>query len=45
VFPDTALLQGTIRYFNEEVKEKVLGRIQEVCENVARAHGCSANVE
>lgn len=40
VFPDEALLLGTLRVYKMEIKEKVVERIKEIAESVARAHGC-----
>lgn len=45
VFPDEAVMLGTIRVYNEAVKEKVIERIGEIAESVAKAHGCKAELE
>jgi amidohydrolase len=44
VIPETAVLGGTIRTFNEEVRTKVLQRFHEVTEGVAAAFGAKATV-
>jgi amidohydrolase len=44
VIPETAVLEGTIRTFDEEVRLSVLRRFQEVTEGVAVALGAKANV-
>ncbi|MCB1270567.1 MAG: amidohydrolase [Microthrixaceae bacterium] len=45
VIPETAELVGTIRTVNELVRLGVVERVSQVCEGVAAAHGCTAEVE
>lgn len=45
VIPDRAVLQGTIRTFDEQVREKVLARFEQIVEGVANAFGTSAHVK
>ena len=45
VIPDTAVIGGTFRYFTTEVGEMIERRLTEVCEDVAKGLGCSAQVE
>jgi amidohydrolase len=45
VIPDTADLQGTIRTFKPEVRQRVVERFNQVVEGVANAMGCQAEVE
>jgi len=45
IIPDTALLQGTVRSFSQEVREKVFARIQQICNGICIAHGASFNFE
>jgi len=45
VFPDTAFMQGTIRYFNQEVCELVIQRITKIAQSTADAHGCTVDVD
>ncbi|NBD26542.1 amidohydrolase [Paenibacillus glycinis] len=44
VIPDKAVLDGTIRTFDERVREQVLRRFREVVEGVAAACGTTAEV-
>lgn len=44
VFPDSARLLGTLRVFNDSVKEITMRRIREIAEQTAQAHGCTAEV-
>ncbi len=44
VVPETALLEGTIRTFDEEVRRRVLRRFEEVVQGVAAAFGTTASV-
>ncbi|MFR9712105.1 amidohydrolase [Paenibacillus sp. MB22_1] len=44
VVPETALLEGTIRTFDEEVRRRVLQRFEEVVQGVAAAFGTTASV-
>lgn len=45
VIPERVKLEGTVRTFNEEVRDKVEKRIFKICENTAEAMGGSAEVE
>jgi amidohydrolase len=45
VIPQTAELQGTIRTFEAEVRERVLSRFREVVTQVSAAMGCSCEIE
>ncbi len=45
VIPDLAVLQGTIRTFDEQVRENVLSRFEQVVEGVGTAFGTSATVK
>lgn len=45
VIPDLAVLQGTIRTFDEQVREHVLSRFEQVVEGVGTAFGTSATVK
>ena len=44
VIPQTAELQGTIRTFNPEVRQKVLTRFTEIVEGIASALNCTAEI-
>lgn len=44
VVPESALLEGTIRTFDEEVRRRVLERFEEVVQGVAAAFGTTAAV-
>ncbi|MFF2091074.1 amidohydrolase [Paenibacillus sp. NPDC058174] len=44
VVPDKAVLEGTIRTFEEDVRQKVLARFEEVVLGVASAFGTTARV-
>jgi amidohydrolase len=45
VIPDRAMLRGTIRTFDLDVRETVLHRVSEVASGVAAALGCTARVQ
>lgn len=45
VIPDKGTLQGTLRTYNNEVKEFALKRIKEISEGVARTYRAKATVE
>lgn len=45
VVPGTATARGTVRAMSLPVREQVLLRLQEITENVAAAHGCTASVQ
>lgn len=40
VIPDSALLSGTIRYFDAATGRTIAARLQTLCDGFARAHGC-----
>lgn len=44
IIPEEVTMQGTIRTFDNEVREKLRSRLQEICEGVARAFRGSAEV-
>jgi len=44
VFPDSAVMQGCIRSYDNESHEKVAARIKTICESVAEGLGCKAEV-
>ncbi|WP_199440786.1 M20 metallopeptidase family protein [Umezawaea beigongshangensis] len=44
VIPETARLDGTIRTLAEETRTFVHRELRQVCEHVAAAHGCAAEV-
>src|SRR5204862_3388209 len=45
IIPETAALRGTMRAYSKEDREKLLRRIQEVADGVARAMGATCEVE
>ena len=45
VFPDTAFMQGTIRSYDKESRERMKERIEQISKAVALAHECEAEVE
>jgi hippurate hydrolase len=45
VFPDDALMQGSIRSFDSKTLAKMKNRIHEICNNVAAAFECTAEVK
>jgi hippurate hydrolase len=45
IIPETALLEGTIRTLSEATRTLVHKEVRQVCEHVAAAHGCTAEVE
>jgi len=45
IIPETAHLEGTIRTLSESARTTVHAEIRKVCEHVAAAHGCTAEVD
>lgn len=45
VIPDEATLEGTVRNTSQETREWLAGRIREMSECVARAHGAEAEID
>jgi amidohydrolase len=45
IIPDTAELQGTIRTFKPQVRQRVIERFTQIVEGVANAMGCQATLE
>ena len=45
IIPDTAVLEGTIRTNDREARDKLLRRIRELTEGIAKAYGGEADVE
>ena len=44
VFPDSALIRGTIRCYDLDAKSKMIERITKIAEDIAKAYECKANV-
>jgi amidohydrolase len=44
IIPDRARLVGTIRTFDEEMRDEVHARLKQIAEGVAQAHGATARV-
>jgi amidohydrolase len=45
IIPDRARLVGTIRNFDEKVRDETHARVRRIAENVAAAHGATVEVE
>lgn len=45
VVPSEVVLKGTLRSFEQEVRELMVKRFNEIVENVARACGCDSSIE
>jgi amidohydrolase len=45
VIPQSAEIKGTIRTYRKETQQKVHQRVREICEGIAQAMGCEAEVE
>lgn len=45
IIPDTAVMQGTLRTYNKELREKLNRRMREITEYTAKALGASADYE
>ncbi len=45
IIPAEAVLQGTLRTFNPELRAKIIERIHQVAKDVAAAYRCSAEIE
>ena len=44
IIPDAATMRGTLRSFDDRVRETLRLRVREILEGTAAAHGCSADV-
>lgn len=44
VFPNTAFMQGSIRFYNNDVCDLAKKRIQEIASHVAESNGCTVEV-
>ncbi|MDY6872562.1 MAG: amidohydrolase [Chloroflexota bacterium] len=44
IIPQQAVMEGTIRYFEPEVFERIEKRLREIVENISTAMGCQAEV-
>jgi metal-dependent amidase/aminoacylase/carboxypeptidase family protein len=40
VFPDSAIIRGTIRCYDLEAKEVMIKRINQIATEIAKAHDC-----
>jgi amidohydrolase len=45
IIPETAHLEGTIRTMSEGTRNAVHNEVRTVCEHIATAHGCTAEVD
>lgn len=45
VIPDTAELHGTVRYFNHDLKQHVLNRLDQICQAIARLYGADITLK
>jgi hippurate hydrolase len=45
IIPESAFLEGTLRTFSAETRERAHREIRRVCEHTALAHDCTAEVE
>lgn len=45
VIPPTAIIKGTIRFFNYDVHETMKSRLTEICKGISAAMGCQADVD
>lgn len=45
IIPDTAMLQGTVRSFSQEVREKVFARMEQICSGICAAHGATFTLD
>ena len=45
VIPDKAFIQGTARYFDPELGKKIRADMEQIINQVASAHGCSAQFD
>lgn len=45
VIPETAVLEGTIRCFDAKVRDRVLGRFEQVVQGVSAAYGTKASLQ
>jgi hippurate hydrolase len=44
VIPASVVLRGSLRYFRDEVRHTIHGRLQSLCAGVAAAHGAQAEL-
>ena len=45
VVPELATLSGTVRYFHDEVRDLIEGRIKDICSGLAKMHGIEIDVK
>ncbi|MBL0374215.1 amidohydrolase [Rhizobium sp. KVB221] len=45
VLPDSATIAGTVRYFHEEIRDLIVGRMRDICAGLAKMHGIEIDVE
>jgi len=45
IVPESAELQGTVRAFNEDMRKQTLASLRRIAENVAQAHGATAEFQ
>ena len=44
VYPDEATMEGTMRYYNEAIVDKIKDRIESIAQNIAKAMMCTCEV-
>lgn len=45
IIPEEALLEGTLRTLNQEVRKNIRARLNALTESIALAHGCTADIQ
>lgn len=45
IIPEKALLEGTLRTLNQEVRKNIRARLNALTESIALAHGCTADIQ
>ena len=45
IFPENVVLKGSLRTYNNDQRDYLLARLQEVCEYTAKTFGCQCQVE
>ena len=45
IIPDTALIRGTVRTYNEKIQELIESRIKETAEGICKAYGATCQAE
>ncbi len=45
VIPETGVMEGTVRSFDENVRNSVIDRFNQICRGICAAHGCKCEIQ